>query len=65
MESLKLKESIKIKIHCISKWIVNVPVRVETLSSPITYLEDVVKNWLATKAEYRILRKICLILNQK
>lgn len=62
-----LCESVRIKIMNLtpSRGPVVVPVRIveEPELLPIDYLEDVVHHGLATKAEFRVLRKICAILD--
>lgn len=62
-----LCESVKIKVLDLtpSRGPVVVPVRFvnEPELLPIDYLEDVVRAGIATKAEFRVLRKICAILD--
>jgi len=67
LSAAALCESVKIKITNLtpSSGPVVVPVRFvyEPELLPIDYLEDVVRAGIATKSEFRVLRKICAILD--
>ena len=65
LTAAKLSESVKIKIVNLtpSSGPVTIPVRmVEPFIFPIDFLEEVVENGIATKYEFRLLSRLCKIL---
>lgn len=67
LQTASLCETIKIKVHNLTpnNGPITIPVRYtkeDAYILPIGYLEDVMKIWKATKAEFRLLKMMCNLL---